>query len=238
MIERKIISLNNVPLLLCCGGRASSSSVKGTVFLFHGLGVSKEVNEKELMSLAEAGFLAVGVDNVGHGQRRFADFESRFAAGNCEFEANLIDAVRETAHEIPALIDGLASEYGINLDHIGVTGISMGGFISYEAVLADRRIKAAVPLIGSPAWSAAAEKGPDKSPEKFYPVAILSQTGGKDTVVPPAAARIFHEELAKYYVKSPERQSYIEFPDSEHFMRPDDWEKLWGNTIEWFARFL
>lgn len=230
--------LAGVPVLMAGAGETGRAGKKGTIFFFHGLGVSKEANEKELRSLAEAGFLAVGADNYGHGQRRFRDFEKVMAEDNPDRESVFVDAVRKTAGALPAMIDDLAARRGTGGGGIGVAGISMGGYIAYEAVLADRRIKAAVPIIGSPEWKAAAEKCPARRPERFYPAAVLSQTAGRDTVVPPDAARRLHERLAGYYAKEPGRQSYIEYPESEHFMRPEDWDALWKRTVEWFLRFL
>jgi hypothetical protein len=36
-----------------------------TVLVYHGLGADKDIQQKELVTLAEAGFLAVGIDTAG-----------------------------------------------------------------------------------------------------------------------------------------------------------------------------
>ncbi len=50
-----------------------------TVLWFHGLAADKDVHLAELRRFAATGLLAVGVDAVGHGERRLSDFEQQFA---------------------------------------------------------------------------------------------------------------------------------------------------------------
>jgi hypothetical protein len=65
------------------------------------------------MLLADAGFLAIGIDIVGHGERRYPDFEQRFPghdqphAYDPAIEANFLSDVLSTAQEVPAIIDDL-----------------------------------------------------------------------------------------------------------------------------------
>ena len=35
-----------------------------------------------------------------------------------------------------------------------------------------------------------------------------------------------------------ERISYIEYPQSNHFMIEEEWNELWENVIVWFEKFL
>jgi hypothetical protein len=30
----------------------------------------------------------------------------------------------------------------------------------------------------------------------------------------------------------------VEYPDSGHFMREQDWNDLWARTVQWFERHL
>lgn len=78
------VRLAGAPALLVHRSDAQAASRRGTVLLYHGLGVDKHCHLHELKSLARAGFLAVGVDNVGHGERRYPDYEARFAAERSE----------------------------------------------------------------------------------------------------------------------------------------------------------
>lgn len=217
----------------------AAASKNGVVVFYHGLGVCKEENEKELISFANAGMLAVGVDNYGHGERRYPDFDKRFGVyGTQNFEKELYTAIDHCADEISLIIDDLIANHGVCANKIGVCGISMGAHIAYAAAIRDRRIKAAAPILGTPSWKAFYDKSPALRAAEFFPCAILSQTGGADEVVPPGPAREFHAELKKYYSVIPEREMYIEFDGSGHTVPEQDWYMLWDNVISWFDKFL
>ena len=189
-----------------------------------------------MRSLAENGYLAIGVDNVGHGERRYADFDQRFAATNPDCEQNFCRAVSETVDEIPRIIDWLIGRDFLVEGQLALAGISMGGHIAYAAPTVDRRVQVLTPILGSPNWSH--PHSPHQYPQRFYPVALLSQNAGADRNVPPQFARDFHQDLRPYYVDAPARLAYVEFPDVGHFMPDQDWQKLWQNVLDWYQRFL
>jgi len=236
-MKEKKVKLSNAPTLLTFKESAAKAGSKGTILFYHGLKAKKEGNRKEYESLAEKGFLVAGIDNVGHGERAYPDFDS-MAKSWGEFEVFFSQMVRECALEIPRLIDNLIESYGIDSNKIGVCGISMGGYIAYSAILSDSRIKVATPILGSPTSKSNLVENPKNFPEKFYPTALLSQNAGQDTSVNPKFAREFHKKLRPYYEKAPERLKYIEYPDSGHFMVEKDWDELWENVVNWFVNFL
>jgi cephalosporin-C deacetylase-like acetyl esterase len=49
------------------------------VLWYHGFTADRNASRPELETLAKVGFLAVGVDAVGHGARWLPDFDERFA---------------------------------------------------------------------------------------------------------------------------------------------------------------
>lgn len=229
-----------VPILLVGQG----PPYRGTVLVYHGLGSNKETQTKELTQLAQRGFLAVGVDAVGHGERRFSDFESRMnsQASHLEF----LSMVRDTANEVPRLVQALSEACG-ELGPFGITGISMGGCITFAAACNFHRLVAAVPILGTPDWSLDGrhelppewwQDSPHHTPEWFNPTALLVQNAGRDVNVPPGPARDFVKEARLYYSDFPQRLAYVEYPESEHFMREADWAELWDRTLGWFERFL
>jgi uncharacterized protein len=87
------LTLASAPALVLFRGPAEDRARQGTILFYHGFGGSKETYVMVLSRLAEAGFLAVGVDGIGHGERRYPDFDERFPPfeprlmGNMQLEA-------------------------------------------------------------------------------------------------------------------------------------------------------
>lgn len=154
---------------------------------------------KELESLAGQGFLAVGVDNVGHGERRYPDFDRRLSQDNPDYNENFLRAVLETARETPRLLDALLEKGLAREDRIGALGISMGAFIAYTAVTLEPRLRVVVALVGSPEWPLDLPASPHRQLKRFDRVRLLSQTAGQDAVVPSRYARAFHGRLTEMY---------------------------------------
>ncbi len=118
--------IGSVPVLILHEER----ELRGTVLVYHGLTACKETQEKELASLARRGFLAVGVDAVGHGERRYPDLEKRMADENSH--VHFLEMVRASVVEIPGLVCEIKKLFP-NHGSFGLTGISMGGYIAFAA---------------------------------------------------------------------------------------------------------
>ncbi len=231
------VELGGVPLLVVSRGAPVEAARQGTVLFIHGLGASKETNRPELERFADAGFLAIGIDAVGHGERRYPDFDERFAPWAPQREQALIETVVATVHELPGLIDLLE---GAGLAHpggVGLCGVSFGGFVGYGAVPSGR-LSALMALIASPSWRVDVPENPARNADQFYPCAVLSQVAGQDELVNPREAFEFHRQLEPYYAREPELLSFIEYPESGHFMREQDWYAALDRAVEWFRRFL
>jgi len=208
-----------------------------TVLVYHGLSADKEVQRKELVTLAEAGLLAVGIDAAGHGERRMPDFEARFAGPwGEEAESLFFSLVMKTMNEVPAVLDALEATGLAALDRFALFGISMGAYITYGAIPVERRLRAAVALLGSPAWPHPAS--PHHQADRFFPTALLSITAEKDVNVPPGNARAFHRTLEPHYRTAPERLCYLEIPGAPHMMSEEDWRNAMGEAVGWLSRFL
>jgi len=181
------LMLASAPALMLFRESPQDSARHGTILLYHGFGASKESCIPVLSRFASGGFLAVGIDGVGHGERRYVDFDARFPPlvphlkGNVQLEAAFLEVVRATVREVPATLDALLHQHWAYPEQIGITGLSFGGFVSYAAVVADSRIQAAAPVIGSPEWKLPWPDSPHLHPDRFYPTALLSQTAGLDT---------------------------------------------------------
>lgn len=225
-----------VPTMMVYKGLMDKAAEKGTILFFHGLLSDKMGSAKELRSLAENGYLVVSVDNWGHGDRKAGDFNTRFHSKNPDFEKNFIDAVERTAYDASIITDRLCETVS-HRSRLGITGISMGGFITYKVLSQDNRFKAGCPIAGCPIW-----EGFPGSPHlkacNIPPAALLAQHGEEDRMVPCSGDRMFNEMLRPLYASFPERLAYVEFKGEGHIMSGNDWYYLWENVLTWFRHFL
>jgi uncharacterized protein len=227
------------PLLL---SRPAGTAL-GTILVYHGLGACKETQRPECRILADAGFVAVGVDAWGHGARRLPDFES--VVSGPDSHRALLEMVLFSVEELSAIVDALRARLGDAAGPLGIVGISFGGYIAFEAARRERRLRLAIPILGSPDWTVGArgdewmlDRSPHLSADAFAPTALLIINAGLDENVPPAAARSFAEALAPHYRDTPDRLRYLEYPGSGHFMREQDWRDAWVTCVDWARRFL
>lgn len=207
-----------------------------TVLWFHGWSADKEVHRSELAQLAGAGLLAVGIDSVGHGERQPPELAQHLARSAREAQPLFDSLVAETVDEVPMLVDRLIDRGGADAERIGAAGVSMGACIVYGAIARERRLRAAVALLGSPARGR--PDGSRLAVDRFFPNALLSVTAGADVVVPPAAAAALHAELTDWYRNDPDRLCHQSFPDAEHLMQETDWQQAIDSACAWLLRFL
>jgi dienelactone hydrolase len=223
--------MDGVPLLLA---RRDAAGRLPLVLWFHGFGVDKETHRKELTQLAEAGFLAVGMDAAGHGERRLPDLAERQAAPREQALRTMVGLVRQTADDVPAVIRALAASGLADADRVGAAGVSMGGYVVYHAAVVEPAIRAAVSILGSPAWPEG--DGPHRQLDALARTALLSVTAERDENVPPDAARALHRCLAEAHPEA--RQRYVELPGAVHLMGEADWNAAMEETIGWLREHL
>jgi len=203
------------------------------VLWFHGLGVDAATHRPELAVLAQAGFLAVGVDAVGHGRRRFPDLDARIAAPRSQALLTAVHCANGTAQELPGLIRVLVDEGLADPARVSAVGISMGAYLLYRALVLEPALRAAVALLGSPDWPHA--DSPHDSLDAFRRVALLSIVAECDVNVPPAAARRLHERLDADH-PDPERSRCVVLPGAQHLMGAGDWRVTMELTMSWLIR--
>lgn len=236
-------SVAGVPALLRYRGSPEVAAGRGTVLFYHGFGGTKERPDAYVTALAEAGFLAVSLDAVGHGERRLADFDLIFneERWDADFEATETDFLKlidDTAAEVPSIIDDLLSRDWAREDGVGVSGRSLGGNVCYAAVLADTRVRAIAPIVGSPEWTLPRPHSPHHHPDRFFPAAILSQAAEFDEHCPPGPIRAFHAALKPWYTREPDRIRYVEYPGVGHFLTPELDAGSCARMVAWFERWL
>jgi dienelactone hydrolase len=194
------------------------------VLFYHGLQSDKETHRKELESLAANGFLAVGVDAVGHGERRIPDL-SEFLNRE-ELMTQVVKLLRPSVEEVPLLVDYLITE---GYPSVALAGISFGGMLAFGAVAREPRLGAAVAILGDPRWC-------QRDAATYPTTPLFAWNGGRDQHVDPAGAREFMYELQRANPSG--RFQYREYPQSDHFMEPNDWNDGWARTLSWFEEHL
>ena len=228
-IEWRNRRVGAAPLLLAVPDGVSAPMPM--VLWFHGLSVDKETHRKELERIAAAGFLAVGVDAAGHGERRLPDLDARIDVSREETIRFMLGLVEETAREVPGIVRALVDEGLADAGQIALVGISMGGYLLYRAVLEEPPPKAAVAILGCPEWPEG--DSPHHHVDAFRRVALLSITAERDENVQPGPARELHRRLGES-----DRARYVELPGAVHLMGEDDWEKVMDEMLRWLARHL
>lgn len=221
MFERSF-SFAGIPLLAV----SSDGRPRPTVLFYHGLHTDKETHRRELESLARRGFLALGVDAAGHGARRMPDLRGFVNRGPLlEQVAKLL---RPTLCELPLLLDFLEAEgYG----PFGLCGISFGGLLAYAVPQYEPRIRTISAILADPSWCQ-----PYQQLEAYSSLRLLAWNGGVDQHVRAEPARDFLGHLRASCRQG--RYEYREYAESDHFMRPQDWEDGWDRTLGWFEEGL
>ncbi len=227
------VRFGEVPTLVASRG-ATRVPELGTVLVYHPLGENASLHAEDLERLASAGFVAVGVDAIAHGERRVAGAYARFRADPL---GALLEVVTATAAEVPGLVDALLARGWASPGRVGIVGVSLGGFVAYGAAIADRRIAAAVCIAAAPDW------GPDpgsplRRPDAFWPLALLSITAADDAFVSPEPARALHAALAPRYAATPERLRHLELPGEGHRMSAAGWALARAEAEAWLERFV
>lgn len=230
------------------------------VIWLHGFTESHADVVQNLRELAEAGYVALTIDPVDHGERsRYPHEETTIDPAEGSFVAETdgklyrhfwsIEA--ETAVAIPPLIDWAIAELGV-APEIGIGGKSMGGDIALVAAGLDERITAVAACIATPDWrkpgsmyelsapnatiqAQYARHNPLTNLDRYqHCPALLMQCGAADPMVPATGALRFAQALASTYQSCPQKLQVVVEEGVEHEMT----ETMWHKALAWFNRFL
>ena len=219
---------------------------RGAVLVLHGLGASAQEQRPELVSIAGAGLAAVALDAPHHGSRRDGWLDQMAAARPPESHIMLLRLIREALPEVRRAIDHLSAE---GHGPVGIVGISMGAYIALAAATEDDRIRATVSILGSPDWSprtgpiptemrALMAYAPVERPADLARHPLLLCNAGRDEHVPARFARDFSRRVAASYPALGPQVHYVEYAESGHFMRPEDWQDVWARTLAFLRAHL
>lgn len=241
-----------IPVLACY--RQTEGAPKPLVILSHGFKGTKDDLRDKLELLADMEYYAVAMDNRGHGARVEPDFSSQVFQDGKLNVYQVRRLIKETAEDIPTIIDHFAADKRIDAQRVGMLGVSMGGFVTFRALVIDKRIKVAAPVIASPYWDElpadvpalatpeakhrlaayAREYAPAHTPERFFPRPILAQIGGKDNHYNGERVKQFYRELENHYHADAKRVKLLVHEEAGHeFTKP-----MWTNVVAWFQEHL
>jgi len=202
----------------------------------HGFRADALAHAAELEQVAAMGFLAIGIDAVGHGSRVDPELGARLAASPDGALPVMLDLVEQTVREFPMLIDAIAAAYIIDRSRVSIVGISMGAFLTYRAIVAGTPLRAGVALLGSPEWPGHAS--PHRAVHAFRNLALLSITAEHDVSVPPDAVRRLHVALAQSSstVDQHARHHYV-LRGAGHLTSAHEWQTAMRVTMQWLQRY-
>jgi dienelactone hydrolase len=209
------------------------------VVVLHGLGSNMEVQHKELSMLAEWGLSAVGVDAPHHGARWDGRLDQMASLGPSEYHASVLRLVLESAPDVSRVIDHLTYE---GHGPIGLAGISLGAYTALTVATWDSRVRATVSILGSPDWTPRdgnitheihelMREAPVHRPEDVARHPLLFLNAGRDHMVPAHWAREFTRRIHEHHPWLAGHVGYHEYPESDHFVRPQDWDDLWHRAL-------
>jgi predicted esterase len=211
---------------------AGSPSQNNVAIVLHGLGVSKEVQIPELQRLKSIGFHAVSVDAPHHGQRDDG-YLALMERQSSEYDKHLLllKIILQQSAEVEALIGFFRAQN----KKVAVIGISMGGFCAFSLLGAKTQPDFCAPFLASPDFRCPRRPIdlPESLLEKCGPVDITSfrlQTrlfivnAGQDKIVDGSASAEF---AASVKADKKADLTYLNYVDSDHFMRAADWYDAW-----------
>jgi len=236
---RDLVELATFPSLVCApDDPAQLVPGAGVVILLHGLGSEKEDLLDEVERLGRAGLIAIAIDAVGHGQRRSDELEELILGSPEEEERAFYQVIRQTALELPALLDALTARAWSTSGRVALLGIGMGAFIALRARTLDPRVEVMITISGSPEWTRHTGESPARQLEAFWPAALLLVHGEQDDVVAPGGGLDFVERLRPLYQDDPDRLRRVTFPGVGHIFPPATWERVMEQGERFIRRYL
>lgn len=232
-MKTKNTFINDVPLTLSSLTSFNEAALKGTILVLHGLGASKELQNREAELFAQHNYLSVAIDAVGHGDRKYVDYEQRFTErlGASSFR----EVVEQTRLEFAPLIRGLVANGWAVPGRVGAMGMSMGGAIILRA-LTDTIDLASAVCVNSPV-------GPEfliEAERIQTSASLMLHMAERDVVSPIDIAREFSSRLDKRFQEGIDhtRFQFIEHPGEEHMMSEKAWDRVRMSSVRWFDKTL
>ena len=231
------------------------------IILQHGLFGTKERNILMGLELAKEGFFVILPEASMHGER----YSESLIQLLREHPINsIMNVLLETKDDIIRLLDELKDLIDIQISKVGITGVSMGGLLTYMVGMADPRIQAMAPIIGSSRYldifryssinrelgipesviqtitiptsihEALESLDPVYHPEKLLLRPLLHQFGEQDTIIPVNLCLQTADAIQEAYRDAPERFQSIGHPNVGHELTPN----MVKRTVEFFKKIF
>lgn len=210
----------SIPIRLVLPDHAKHCPV---VFLCHGLNNDWYETSELAIRLSDRGFASICLTAQEHGERRTSSFSS---LPSHILLPKMFHIIASTANEVATLRSELSLDKRLNLSEPAISGISMGGLLSFWAAAHLPFIKAAVPLLGLAHFYADLESClrhweqilpaselhfaretteflkplcPSLHLHRFAPRPLLMLNGSRDQSVPDHSAREIKKQLRPLY---------------------------------------
>ncbi|EIT84571.1 hypothetical protein A374_14625 [Fictibacillus macauensis ZFHKF-1] len=252
VIEPKEIS--SIPVLQVVQQSQQEAPLPLIIFI-HGFTSAKEHNLHFAFSLAQKGYRVLLPDMLHHGERMESLKEN-------ERVYSFWEIVLQGIADVQTLVDHLQSQHLIKEQRIGLAGTSMGAIITFGALAHYDYIKAAVTLMGTPAYEAFTKGQLEKmkqqegsfplSPsviqhvlksiapydvtqqlEQFKEIPLLIWHSKVDPVVPYSQSRSFYKEIEKQY-RNKNQLRYMSDETSGHKVS----REAYLEAVAWFNQYL
>jgi len=222
------VNIAGVPVLL--GRPTNDGGPWPTVLWYHGFRADALAHAGDLERLASAGFLAVGIDAVGHGARLDHTISDRISTTEGGAMSVMLPLVDQSIDEIPALISALVASQDADPSSVSLVGISMGAFLAYRAIAQGLRFRTVVALLGSPEQPGA--DSPHHGIDAFEDIGLLSVVAEHDVSVPPEPARAFHAALAARFGSSQLHRHHV-LRGAGHLTNAAQWHEAMRVSLDW-----
>jgi predicted peptidase len=214
-----------MPYRLLAPGELNSSAKYPLVLFFHGSGQRGDDNEKQLV---------YGVERFARSQSHYPCFvlapQCPTHLGNQPImwtgereQMHLLKLAPEAAPPLRTALELLVTieeKVQVDIDRIYVTGISMGGFATWEALIRyPQKFAAAIPVCGG---------GDASHADRIRNIPVWAFHGADDSTVPAKFSRL----MIKAIEKAGGHPRYTEYPGVGH----NSWERAYAEPelLSWF----
>jgi len=223
-LERTYIDEERIPALIFY----TDGAKKPLVICQHGFTGSKESMLTTCLMLADAGFVAVSIDAEKHGERKDPDILMRLSQDPAQF----FHILAGTVEDVRKVINYAGENLDVDLERVGMMGVSMGAIITLLAATAEERLKAIVSVIGGANFQVLVRKSalykvgletklvekfaqsageligkydPINNAHLFRSIPVLLLNGERDDLIPLECASSLYEALKPHYQDAPDR---------------------------------